>query len=172
VWSTYFGGSYSDNIGGMGIDANGAIFVSGLAGSSDLPGLSDAPNGCQPSPSQAFAFLASFAAGGSQTVAAQLVCGAPVSCLILSYSSCGGAYGGACLYPGVFLGGLFTSLVVFSSCRGVLTGMVYYGWPVYSSWPTALRPDGRAVVAGANGAVAAVDFLKLPPVGLRHGPVR
>jgi Beta-propeller repeat len=171
VWSTYFGGSYADNIGGMAIDANGDIYVSGLAGSSDLPRLSNAPNGCQPSPSQAFEFLARIAADGSQTVASKLVCGAPVSCLNAPNSSaCGGAYGEACLYPGVvFPGRFFNSVPVAQSldnyCGGVLTGP-------YSSWPAALRPDGRAVVAGANGTVTAVDFLKFPPVDLRHGPIR
>jgi hypothetical protein len=168
VWSTYFGGSYSDNIGGMGIDANGEIYVSGLAGSSDLPGLSGAPSGCLPSPTQAFEFLARIPADRSQTVAAQLVCGAPVSCLPSQNSSCGGFFGDACLYPGVvFPGNYFNSVPVDQyldpNCGGVLTGP-------YSLWPTALRPDGRAVVAG--GAVAAVDFLKLPPAGQRRGPRR
>ncbi|HEY6343773.1 MAG TPA: SBBP repeat-containing protein [Bryobacteraceae bacterium] len=181
VWSTYFGGSYSDNLTGMAIDANGEIYVSGLAASSDLPGLSAVPSGCQPSQSQAFGFLARIPAEGSQTVAVQLVCGAPVSCLNApnssSPSSCGGFYGWACMYPGVvFPGGFFNSVPVAQSldnyCGGVLTGLAQGDWAAYSGWPTALRPDGRAVVAGANGAVAAVDFLKLPPVGLRHGPVR
>jgi hypothetical protein len=168
VWSTYFGGSYSDNLGGMGIDANGEIYVSGLAGSSDLPGLSGAPSGCQPSPTQAFEFLARIRADRSQTVAAQLVCGAPVSCLPSQSSSCGGFFGDACLYPGVvFPGNFFNSVPIQQSldayCGGVLTGP-------YSLWPTALQPDGAAVVAGS--AVAAVDFLKLPPADLRHGPRR
>jgi hypothetical protein len=82
-----------------------------------------------------------------------------------------------CLYPGlVFAGGFFNSVPVDQSlepyCGGVLTGLNYGDFSVYSGWPTLLRPDGWAVVAGANGAVAAVDFLKVPPVGLRHGPVQ
>jgi hypothetical protein len=162
VWSTYFGGSYTDNILGMSLDANDAIYVSGLAASSDLPGLSDAPNGCQPSQSQALGFVARIVAGRSETVATQMVCGAPVSCLS---SSCGGQYGSACDgFPGVDF------RPVGTPCGGALTGMLYSDWPVYSGWPMALGPDGTAVVAGANGAVAAADFVKVPPVGLRHGP--
>lgn len=75
VWSTYFGGSFMDNIAGMSLDASGEIYVSGLAGSNDLPGLSETPSGCQPSQGQALGFVAHITAGGSQTVGVELACG-------------------------------------------------------------------------------------------------
>ncbi len=84
VWSTYFGGSQSDYIGGMTVNADGDIYVSGLAGSSDLPGLSDTPPGCRPSPNQGLGFVARITPDGASASSSQLIYDAP-ACL---YASC------------------------------------------------------------------------------------
>ena len=88
VWSTYFGGSYADQITGLAVGPRGDIFVSGRAGSSDLPTLAGTPEGCRPSAVQQLGFVARLAPDGATAGAAQLVAGAPdclyFSCPILS----------------------------------------------------------------------------------------
>lgn len=84
VWSTYFGGSYADHITGMAVSATGVLVLSGRAGSSDLPVLAGAPDGCKPSPNQALGFVARMAPDGATAGPSQLVYGAP-DCL---YGSC------------------------------------------------------------------------------------
>ncbi len=83
LWSTYFGGSYSDQITGMAVAPNGGIYVSGRAGSRDLPALAGTPDGCRPFPNQELGFVAGLAPDGTAAGPAQLVEGAP-DCLYLS----------------------------------------------------------------------------------------
>jgi uncharacterized protein (TIGR03437 family) len=85
VWSTYFGGSYQDQITGMAVSPAGDIILSGRAGSNDLV-LADTPDGCRPTANQVLGFVARLAADGASAAATQLVQGAP-DCL---YLSCGG----------------------------------------------------------------------------------
>lgn len=93
VWSTYFGGSFEDQITGMAVSPTGEIIISGRAGSSDLPVLSGVPDGCRPSANQVLGFVASLAPDGASAGAAQLVQGAP-DCLYLSCSSLATYQGG------------------------------------------------------------------------------
>ncbi len=86
IWSTYFGGSYADQITGLAIAPNGDIFVSGQADSPDLPGLTGTPRGCRPSPNQELGFVARVAPDGATAGPAQLVAGAPV-CLYFACTS-------------------------------------------------------------------------------------
>ncbi|MBI1895999.1 MAG: SBBP repeat-containing protein [Acidobacteria bacterium] len=90
VWSTYFGGSYTDHITGMRVGASGDIYLSGRTGSSDLAGLADVPSGCRPSADQALGFIARIASDGDTAAVHQLVHGAP-ACL---YSSCAATING------------------------------------------------------------------------------
>jgi uncharacterized protein (TIGR03437 family) len=85
AWSTYFGGSFQDQITGMAVSPAGEIIVSGRAGSSDLV-LADTPAGCRPSANQVLGFVARLTPDGSSASATQLVQGAP-DCLYLSCSS-------------------------------------------------------------------------------------
>jgi uncharacterized protein (TIGR03437 family) len=117
IWSTYFGGSFQDQITGMAVSPAGDIVLSGRAGSSDLF-LADIPDGCRPSANQVLGFVARLAADGASVRATQVVEGVP-DCLYLSCNTLAG---------------------------------------YQSGWPLALRPDGTAVVAGANGSLASIDF--------------
>ena len=82
VWSTYFGGSYQDQITGMAVSPAGDIILSGRAASSDLF-LADTPDACRPTPNQVLGFVARLAPDGASAYATQLVQGAP-DCLYLS----------------------------------------------------------------------------------------
>lgn len=77
VWSTFFGGSTNDAITTMTLDAAGGVYIAGQAGSSDLPGLSDTPAGCRPSPIQKLSFTARLAPDGTSASPSQLFYGAP-----------------------------------------------------------------------------------------------
>jgi uncharacterized protein (TIGR03437 family) len=77
IWSTFFGGSNADFITSMSLDADGNVILAGEAGSSDLPGLSDAPAGCRPSAIQALPFAARLTPDGTSASPAQLFYGAP-----------------------------------------------------------------------------------------------
>jgi len=121
IWSTYFGGSFADQITGLAISPSGDIFVSGRAASNDLPALAGLPDGCRPSPVQELGFVARLAPDGATGGPTQLVAGAP-----------------DCLY---------------FSCP------LLSGYPNYQdAWPLALRSDGTVLVAGTNGALAAIDY--------------
>ena len=85
LWSTYFGGSYQDQITGMAITPAGDIILSGRAGSGDLV-FADVPDGCRPSPNQILGFVARLAADGASAAATQPIEGAP-DCLYLSCTS-------------------------------------------------------------------------------------
>ena len=85
VWSTYFGGSYQDQITGMAVSPEGEIILSGRAGSSDLF-LADTPDGCRPSANQVLGFVARLTPDGASARATQLVEGAP-DCLYVSCNS-------------------------------------------------------------------------------------
>jgi len=122
IWSTYFGGSYSDQITGMAVGPTGDILVSGRAASSDLPALEGTPDGCRPSADQELGFVARLAPDGATAGPAQLVEGEP-DCLYFSCSN------------------------------------LYDEYPDYQAgWPLALRPDGTALAAGTNSALASIDF--------------
>ena len=90
IWSTYFGGSYADEITGMAVDPTGQIFVSGHADSSDLPALAGTPDACRPSPNQVLGFVTRLAPDGATAGPTHLVQGAPdcqyFSCRALFYS--------------------------------------------------------------------------------------
>jgi uncharacterized protein (TIGR03437 family) len=88
VWSTYFGGSFQDQITGMTVSPTGDIILSGRAGSSDLF-EADIPDACRPSANQVLGFVARMTADGTSVKATQLVEGAP-DCL---YLSCGNLSG-------------------------------------------------------------------------------
>ena len=77
LWSTYFGGSFADEINGLAVNSTGEIFVSGRAASSDLPGLEDLPDGCHPSPVQILGFVARLSYDGATAGPAQIISGAP-----------------------------------------------------------------------------------------------
>jgi uncharacterized protein (TIGR03437 family) len=77
VWATFFGGSASDSITSMSMDSDGGIVLAGQAGSSDLPGLSDAPPGCRPSAIQKLSFAARLTPDGTSAAPTQLFYGAP-----------------------------------------------------------------------------------------------
>ncbi len=97
IWSTYFGGSYSEQITGMAVSPSGEIFVSGHSDSSDLPGLAATPDGCRPTANQELAFVARVAPDGTTAGPTELLQGAP-DCL---YSSCGSlVYNDLIDYPG------------------------------------------------------------------------
>lgn len=83
LWSTYFGGSYSDEITDMAVTPAGGIYVSGRAGSRDLPALAGTPDACRPFPNQELGFVVELAPDGTAAGPAQLVEGAP-DCLYLS----------------------------------------------------------------------------------------
>jgi uncharacterized protein (TIGR03437 family) len=82
VWSTYFGGSFQDQITGMAVSPAGEIILSGRAGSNDLV-LADTPEGCRPTANQRLGFVARLTPDGASAAATQLVQGAP-DCLYLS----------------------------------------------------------------------------------------
>ena len=129
IWSTYFGGSFQDQITGMAVSPAGDIVLSGRAGSSDLF-LADIPDACRPSPNQVLGFVARLAADGASVGATQVVDGIP-DCL---YLSCGGL-------------------------SAYQTG-----------WPLALLPDGTALVAGASGSLASIDFSAGSRIGCLADP--
>jgi len=85
MWSTYFGGSFQDEITGMAVSATGEILLSGRAGSNDLV-FTDVPDGCRPTANQVLGFVARLAPDGASAAATQPVPGAP-DCL---YTSCTG----------------------------------------------------------------------------------
>ncbi len=85
VWSTYFGGSFEDEITGMAVAPTGDIFISGRTGSSDLPGLEGTPDVCRASAVQELGFVARLAPDGATAGPAQLIAGAP-DC---TYLNCG-----------------------------------------------------------------------------------
>ncbi len=88
IWSTYFGGSFQDQITGMAVSPTGDIVLSGRAGSSDLV-MADTPVACRPSANQVLGFVARLTADGASAGATQVVDGAP-DCL---YLSCGNLAG-------------------------------------------------------------------------------
>jgi uncharacterized protein (TIGR03437 family) len=85
VWSTYFGGSFQDQITGMAVGPSGEIILSGRAASNDIF-LADTPDGCRPTANQVLGFVARLSPDGASAGATQLVEGAP-DCL---YTGCEG----------------------------------------------------------------------------------
>ena len=77
LWSTYFGGSFADSVNGLAVNSAGEIFISGRAGSSDLPGLEGIPDGCHPGPLQLLGFVARLSPDGATAGPAQPIAGAP-----------------------------------------------------------------------------------------------
>ena len=85
LWSTYFGGSYTDSVTAMAVGPTGEIFVSGIANSNDIPGLAGTPDGCRPFPNQALGFITRLAPDATTSGPTQLVTDAP-NC---TYFACG-----------------------------------------------------------------------------------
>ncbi len=85
IWSTYFGGSFQDQITGMAVIPEGDILLSGRAGSSDLVSAGT-PGGCRPNANQVLGFVALLAPDGASASEPQLIEGAP-DCL---YTNCPG----------------------------------------------------------------------------------
>ena len=83
IWSTYFGGSNTDQITGMAVGPTGEIFVAGQAYSSDLPALAGTPDICRPSANQLLGFVTRLAPDGTTAGPSQLVQGA-AACLYFS----------------------------------------------------------------------------------------
>ena len=77
LWSTYFGGSYADQITGMAVTPGGDIVVSGQAQSADLPALAGTPEACRPSPNQVLTFVSRIGADGGTAGPSQVVTGQP-----------------------------------------------------------------------------------------------
>jgi uncharacterized protein (TIGR03437 family) len=77
IWSTYFGGSFADEVTGLAVNSAGEIFISGRAASADLPGLENTADGCQPSSTQVLGFVARVSPDGATAGPAQLIAGAP-----------------------------------------------------------------------------------------------
>jgi len=124
IWSTYFGGSFSDQITGLAVGANGEIFVSGHSDSSDLPGLAGTPDGCHPTADQELAFVARVAQDGTTAGPTELLQGAP-DCL---YYSCGSlVYNDLTDYPGFPVRGALTlgsnGTLVFADTDGNLASI-------------------------------------------------
>jgi uncharacterized protein (TIGR03437 family) len=92
IWSTYFGGSFQDQITGMAVSPTGDIILSGRAGSTDLF-LADIPDACRPTANQVLGFVARLTADGASVRATQLVEGVP-DCLYLSCSNLSGYQSG------------------------------------------------------------------------------
>jgi uncharacterized protein (TIGR03437 family) len=110
IWSTYFGGSFSDQITGLAVGPNGDIYISGHAASNDLPALVATPDGCRPSASQQLGFVARLSSDGAEAGATHLVTGAP-DCI---YLGCPIGFGSSSIkgsWPLVLRpsGGLFTA---------------------------------------------------------------
>ncbi|HUB31505.1 MAG TPA: SBBP repeat-containing protein [Bryobacteraceae bacterium] len=83
IWSTYFGGTFSDEITGMAVTPTGEIVLSGRAGSRDLPAVSATPAACLPLAGQELGFVVRLSPDGTTAGPAQLVEGAP-DCLYFS----------------------------------------------------------------------------------------
>jgi len=83
IWSTFFGGSNTDQITGMAISPTGEILLSGQAYSGDLPALAGTPDSCRPSANQVLGFITRLASDGRTAGPSQLVQGAAV-CLYFS----------------------------------------------------------------------------------------
>ena len=83
LWSTYFGGSFQDQITAMAIAPSGDVVLSGRTSSNDLV-FADIPAGCRPSANQVLGFVATLAPDGATAGATQPIVGAP-DCL---YTNC------------------------------------------------------------------------------------
>ncbi len=65
VWSTFFSGTREDSLSAMTIAADSSIYIAGLAGSDDLPGLQSTPAGCRPKFLQFAPYVAHLSADAS-----------------------------------------------------------------------------------------------------------
>ena len=76
LWSTYFGGSFQDQITGMALTSSGEIVLSGRAGSNDLF-FAGTPQGCRPTANQVLGFVGRLSADGTSAAATIPVTNAP-----------------------------------------------------------------------------------------------
>ncbi len=65
VWSTFFSGTRQDAVSSFGVASDLSLYIAGLAGSDDLPGLSSTVVGCRPKVQQYVPFVAHLNADGS-----------------------------------------------------------------------------------------------------------
>ncbi len=65
VWSTLFSGTRQDSISSLAVASDASLYVAGLAGSDDLPGLSNTVAGCRPKAQQYVPFVAHLDSDGS-----------------------------------------------------------------------------------------------------------
>ncbi len=72
LWSTYFSGTREDSVSSMSVAPDSTIYIAGLAGSADLPGLQSAPEGCRPKFLQFVPYVAHLSADASAIFGAAL----------------------------------------------------------------------------------------------------
>ncbi len=72
LWSTYFSGTREDSISSLSIAPDSSIYLAGLAGSADLPGLQGAPGRCRPKFLQFVPYVAHLGADASAIFSAAL----------------------------------------------------------------------------------------------------
>ncbi len=76
IWSTYFGGSFQDQITGIAIAPTGDILLSGRAGSDDLF-FGGTPQGCRPTANQVLGFVGRLSADGTSAASTIPITDAP-----------------------------------------------------------------------------------------------
>ncbi len=72
IWSTLFSGTREDNVTAMTVAPDSTIYIAGLAGSADLPGLQSTPAGCRPKFLQFAPFVAHLTSDASAIYGAAL----------------------------------------------------------------------------------------------------
>jgi uncharacterized protein (TIGR03437 family) len=65
VWSTLFSGTRQDSVSSLAVAPDASLYIAGLAGSDDLPGLSNTVAGCRPKVQQYVPFVAHLSADGA-----------------------------------------------------------------------------------------------------------
>ena len=136
LWSTYFGGSYSDQITGMIVTPGGEIYLSGHAVSSDLPALAGTPDACRPSANQVLPFVTRLAPDATTAGPTTLLQAVP-DCL---YFTCANLfYGSFPNYPALGPLALNTNgTLLFAGANGTLASLDF---SAYSRLSCVLDPS-------------------------------